>query len=292
MSDTLVNEAAPALTDAGSIRRWPVSGGVRRRRLAGSVIPPLVFVAVLVAVWGAATELFGVPADILPAPGAVLGSLADAWRSGVLLQSVAASLGRALVGFALAVVVGTLTGLVLAEVSALRRAVGPVISGLMVLPSVAWVPAATLWFGLSDALVYFVVLMGAVPSIVNGLLSGTDHVPPQTRRLAAVLGASRISRALLMVLPAALPGYVAGVKQGWAFAWRGVLAAEIIAVGGGLDAGVGALLQHGRESADLAAVLAAIIVILAIGILIELVVLAPIERGVLRRRGLTPGEVR
>ena len=73
----------------------------------------------------------------------------------------------------------------------LRRAVGPIISGLQVLPSVAWVPAAIIWFGLSDATVYFVILMGAIPSIVNGLIAGVDQVPPQLRRVGTVLGATR-----------------------------------------------------------------------------------------------------
>ena len=94
-----------------------------------------------------------------------------------------------MIGFLIAIVVGTPLGLLLAEVKPLRRAIGPIISGLQVLPSVAWVPAAIIWFGLSDATVYFVILMGAIPSIVNGLISGVDQVPPQLRRVGTVLGA-------------------------------------------------------------------------------------------------------
>lgn len=259
------------------------------RRIAGVVLPPTLFVLALLVVWVLAVQLFGLGPQTLPTPSEVLGSLGAAWASGALPEAVATSLGRALVGFAIAIAVGTVLGLVLAEVRPLRRAIGPVVSGLMVLPSVAWVPAATLWFGLTDALVYFVVLMGGVPSIVNGLIAGVDQVPPQLRRVGRVLGASRLRLATTIILPAALPGYLAGLKQGWAFSWRGVLAAEIIAVGGALGAGVGALLQGSRAAEDLAGVLGAILVILVIGIVIELAVLAPLERSVLRRRGLQPG---
>jgi NitT/TauT family transport system permease protein len=260
------------------------------KRVLASVLPPALFVITLVAVWQLAIVLFHPSPDVLPSPAAVLAAFDSAWQSGVLPQAVATSLGRGLVGFAVAIVAGTLLGALLAESRPLRRAVGPVVSGLMVLPSVAWVPAAILWFGLSDALVYFVVLMGAVPSIVNGLLAGVDQVPAQLRRVGRVLGADAVQQATLVVLPAALPGYLAGLKQGWAFAWRGVLAAEIIAVGGELGAGVGAVLQQSREAADLAGVLAAILVILVIGIVVELALLAPIERRVLRRRGLLAAE--
>ena len=190
--------------------------------------------------------------DIVPSPLDVVAALGDAWESGRLQQAVATSLERGVIGFLIAIAVGTPLGLLLAEVKPLRRAMGPIISGLQVLPSVAWVPAAIIWFGLSDATVYFVILMGAIPSIVNGLISGVDQVPPQLRRVGTVLGASRTQLATLVILPAALPGYVAGLKQGWAFSWRSLMAAEIIAVGGTIGFGLGSMLQQSRELADLA----------------------------------------
>ena len=174
----------------------------------------------------------------------------------------------------------------------LRRAVGPIISGLQVLPSVAWVPAAIIWFGLSDATVYFVILMGAIPSIVNGLIAGVDQVPPQLRRVGTVLGATRWQLATAVILPAALPGYLAGLKQGWAFSWRSLMAAEIIAIGGTIGFGLGSMLQQSRELADLAGVLGTILVILVIGILIELLFFGPLERRMLQRRGLLVTGVR
>ena len=168
--------------------------------------------------------------------------------------------------------IATPVGLLLAQVAPLRRAFGPLISGLQVLPSVAWVPAAIIWFGLTDATVYFVVFMGAIPSIINGLISGVDQIPPQYRSVGTVLGASRLQLALQIILPAALPGYLGGLKQGWAFSWRSLMAAEIIAVGGTIGFGLGSMLNQGRVLSDMTIVMSAILLILAVGILIELLV--------------------
>lgn len=256
------------------------------RRFSTSVVPPIVFVVALIAAWQLYVAIAQPRPDLAPGPLDVAAAIGGAWDSGRLQLAVVTSLERGILGFLIAVIVGTPLGLLLAEVKPLRRAVGPIISGLQVLPSVAWVPAAIIWFGLTDATVYFVVLMGAVPSIVNGLIAGVEQVPPQLRRVGTVLGAGPGRLATLVVLPAALPGYVAGLKQGWAFSWRSLMAAEIIATGGTIGFGLGSMLDQSRELADLAGVLATILVILAIGILIELVFFAPLERRMLRRRGL------
>jgi NitT/TauT family transport system permease protein len=262
------------------------------RRFTTSVLPPIVFVVALIAAWQLYVVIAQPRPDIVPGPVDVFNAIVLGWESGRLQLAVITSLERGVVGFLIAVIVGTPLGLLLAEAKPLRRAVGPIISGLQVLPSVAWVPAAILWFGLTDATVYFVVLMGAVPSIVNGLISGVEQVPPQLRRVGTVLGANRMRLATLVVLPAALPGYVAGLKQGWAFSWRSLMAAEIIAMGGTIGFGLGSMLQQSRELADIGGVLATVLVILVIGILIELVFFAPLERRMLRRRGLLQGGTR
>ena len=258
----------------------------RWRTFTASVLPPIVFVLLLLVVWQLYIVIASPRPDQAPSPMDVATALGTAWESGRLQLAITTSLERGIIGFLIAIVVGTPIGLLLAEVKPIRRAVGPIISGLQVLPSVAWVPAAIIWFGLTDATVYFVILMGAIPSIVNGLVAGIDQVPPQLRRVGTVLGASRVQLATLVILPAALPGYVAGLKQGWAFSWRSLMAAEIIAMGGTIGFGLGSMLQNNRDLADLAGVLGTILVILAIGILIELVFFGPLERRMLRGRGL------
>ncbi len=258
----------------------------RWRTGLSKALPPVVLLVALIAAWQVYTVIAAPRPDIAPGPLQVAGALGEAWDSGRLQVAVSTSLERGVIGFLIAIVVGTPLGLLLAEWRPLRRAAGPLISGLQVLPSVAWVPAAIIWFGLSDATVYFVILMGAIPSIVNGLLAGIDQVPPQLTRVGTVLGANRWQLATAVVLPAALPGYVAGLKQGWAFSWRSLMAAEIIAVGGSIGFGLGSMLQQSRELADLAGVLGTILLILAIGILIELLLFGPLERRMLRNRGL------
>ncbi len=222
----------------------------------------------------------------------MLGQFGNLWAEGKLQEAVWTSLQRGLIGFLISVAIATPVGLLLAQVAPLRRAFGPLISGLQVLPSVAWVPAAIIWFGLTDATVYFVVFMGAIPSIINGLISGVDQIPPQYRSVGTVLGASRLQLALQIILPAALPGYLSGLKQGWAFSWRSLMAAEIIAVGGSIGFGLGSMLNQGRDLSDMTIVMSAILLILAVGILIELLVFGPIEKRLLRRRGLLAGSTR
>lgn len=272
--------------EKGLDRLQSTSNPPRARQTLSKVLPPIVLLVALVVLWQLYVVIAQPRPDIIPGPAQVLGAFGEAWSKGRLQEAVLTSLERGVIGFGIAVLVGTPIGLLLAEWRFLRRAAGPLISGLQVLPSVAWVPAAIIWFGLSDATVYFVILMGAIPSIVNGLLAGIDQVPPQLRRVGTVLGASRWQLATSVVLPAALPGYLAGIKQGWAFSWRSLMAAEIIAIGGSIGFGLGMMLQQSRELADLSGVLATIVLILAIGILVELIFFGPLERRMLRRRGL------
>lgn len=261
----------------------------RWRTIIAKTVPPFVLLIALLAAWQLYVTIANPRPDKAPSPLQVLGALGAAWEQGRLQEAVLTSLERGVLGFLIAIAVGTPLGMLLAEWKPLRRAAGPLISGLQVLPSVAWVPAAIIWFGLSDATVYFVILMGAIPSIVNGLLSGIDQVPPQLRRVGTVLGASRWQLATAVILPAALPGYIAGLKQGWAFSWRSLMAAEIITMGGSIGFGLGTMLNQSRELADLAGVLGTILLILAIGILIELALFGPLERRMLRSRGLALG---
>jgi NitT/TauT family transport system permease protein len=218
------------------------------RRVLRATVPTLTLLVALVAAWQVYIVVANPRPDIVPGPADVAAAFATAWNSGQLQLAVTTSLTRGATGFVIAIIVATPIGLLLAELAPLRRAFGPIISGLQVLPSVAWVPAAILWFGLSDGAVYFVVLMGAIPSIVNGLLAGVDQVPPALRRVGLVLGASRRQLSTKVMLPAALPGYFGGLKQGWAFSWRSLMAAEIIATGGSMGFGLGSMLQQSRPT--------------------------------------------
>jgi NitT/TauT family transport system permease protein len=258
----------------------------RWRRWLSATWPPLVAVALLVVAWQLVYDAGVLPAYRLPSPADVLASLREQWKAGSLQEAAWNSVRRGGLGFLASLAIGTPLGLLVGRVRSVRRAIGPILSGLQSLPSVAWVPAAILWFGLSDATIYFVVLMGAVPSIANGMVSGLDQVPPLYLRVGRVLGARGLASARHVLLPAALPGYVGGLRQGWAFSWRSLMAAELIARSPDLGLGVGQLLDQSRQLQDFPGVLAGILMILVIGIAIELCLFAPIERRVLRRRGL------
>ena len=264
----------------------PPAGESRARRVWHSVWPPVVAVSLLLLAWEVAFRAELKPTYALPSPADVALTFGEKARSGDLLEAVLTSLERGGLGFALALLVGTPLGAVIARFRSVRRGIGPIVSGLQNLPSVAWVPAAIIFFGLTDTAIYAVVLLGAVPSIANGMVSGLDQVPPLYRRVGQVLGARGLSQARFVLLPAALPGYLAGLRQGWAFSWRSLMAAELITYSPDLGFGLGQLLDQGRQLQDMAAVFTGILAILVVGIVVELAVFSPVERGVLRRRGL------
>lgn len=259
----------------------------RKQRQLDALVAPIFAVIVLISLWQIIAWASPLRADLLPGPGAVLAKLPQLLADGSLLSAVGTSLFRAISGFVIAVILATPIALLLAHQPLLRKGLGPLISAMQVLPSIAWVPAAIILFGLSDATIYTVLLLGAIPSIINGLLSGIDMIPQQYTALSKVLGASKREHIVHIELPAALPGYVSGLRQGWAFAWRSLMAAELIAVGGSLALGVGSLLQRGRDLADLPLVMLVILVILLVGALIELLCFAPLERKLLRDRGMS-----
>ncbi len=258
----------------------------RLRKAVSTTWPPLVAIALLLVVWELVYRAEVKPTYALPSPADVGLVLLDQLRDGTLLEAITTSITRGGVGFVVAVLIGTPLGLLVGRVQAVRRGIGPIISGLQSLPSVAWVPAAIIFFGLGEGAIYAVVLLGAVPSIANGMVSGIDQVPPLFLRVGRVLGARGLSSARFVLLPAVLPAYLGGLRQGWAFSWRSLMAAELIVSSPELGLGLGQLLDQGRLLNDMSLVFAGILGILVVGIAVELCLFAPLERRVLRRRGL------
>ncbi|MFJ9800979.1 ABC transporter permease [Streptomyces wuyuanensis] len=274
-------EAGLDALDAVEIRRTPVL-----EILVEKVVPPVAAIGLVLVVWQLFVSAKVTTEDKLPAPSAVWSGLSDMWLQGTLLDVIWTSVSRGLFGFLMALAIGTPLGLLVARVKPVRAAIGPILSGLQSLPSVAWVPPAVIWLGLNDSMMYAVILLGAVPSIANGLVSGVDQVPPLFLRAGRTMGATGLKGTWHIVMPAALPGYLAGLKQGWAFSWRSLMAAEIIASSPELGLGLGQLLENGRNNIDMPGVFLAIILILIVGIAVDLLVFSPLERWVLRSRGL------
>ncbi|MDT8916131.1 ABC transporter permease [Amycolatopsis sp. PS_44_ISF1] len=257
------------------------------KRFARGFLPPVLALVLLVVLWQVLWAAAFWPEAYLPAPLAVWDEFWERLVTGDVAEYVWTSVHRAALGFAAGVVLGTPLGLLVAKVRVVRAAIGPLLTGLQSLPSVAWVPAAILWFGINDGAIYFVVLLGSVPSIANGLVSGIDQIPPILPQVGQVMGAGRLSSARHILLPAALPGFLAGLKQGWAFSWRSLMAAELIALSPQLGVGLGAYLNQGSSLNAIEKVIAAIFLIMLVGVGIELLVFRPAERAVLRARGLT-----
>jgi NitT/TauT family transport system permease protein len=250
------------------------------------LLSPLIAIAVIILVWQIVFWMQLQPDYVLPGPQQVFEALRVQAEQDLLWQSALNSIRRAAQGFVISILVATPIGLALGFYPKLRAIFGPILTGLQQLPSVAWVPAAIIWFGLSDATIFTVVLLGAVPSIANGLLAGMDQIPPIYLRAGQVMGAKGLGRTWRIVLPAAWPGYLAGLEQGWAFAWRSLMAAELIAVSPALGPGLGQMLDTGRTLGDMALILGAIAMIMAVGILIERLVFSPLRQRTLRNRGL------
>jgi NitT/TauT family transport system permease protein len=201
--------------DALQAAAGPSAG--RLRPLWSKIWPPLGAVAVALAVWQAVVWTGWKSEYALPAPMTVFRELGEMIATGEIFGSAGATLKRAALGYSFSLVVGGLVGLAVSQSKVLRRAVGSLITGLQTMPSIAWFPLAVLLFQLSEGAIFFVVVLGAAPSVANGLISGIDHVPPVLLRAGKVLGAKGLSAYRHVIIPAALPSFVGGLKQAWAF---------------------------------------------------------------------------
>lgn len=222
---------------------------------------------------------------VIPSPATVFSDLGGLIGTSAFWRAVGITLQRATIGFALAIAIGTVVGLAVSQSSVLRRAIGSLITGLQSMPSITWFPFAILLFGLSETAILFVMVIGAAPAIANGLISGVDHIPPILLRAGRLLGAQGPSAWRHLVLPAALPGYVAGVKQGWAFAWRSLMAGELLVIIASRPS-IGSRLQFARELSDAPLLIALMLVVLVIGIVVDGAVFGTLERRIRRNRGL------
>lgn len=266
--------------------------GTPTRRIAASLIaglaPKLVAVAVVVLAWQALVLSGWRPTYLLAPPAAVLSELSGLVASGELGSAVVVTMRRAIAGYALAAAIGVAIGIVVSRWRLLRSALGALITGLQTMPSIAWFPLAILVFGLTETAILFVVVLGAAPAIANGLIVGIDQIPPVLVRAGRVLGASGFAAYRHVILPAALPGFVGGLKQGWAFAWRSLMAGELLVIIAGQPS-VGARLQFARELSDAAALLAMMIVVLVIGIVVDILLFGTLESQIRTRWGLGHG---
>lgn len=249
-----------------------------------SLWPKLLAIAIVVGAWQLVFLSGWKPPYALPAPATVLADLVEMVPTPEFARAIGITMQRALTGFLIAVLIGTLIGTAVARFRPLRAAIGSLITGLQTMPSIIWFPFAILLFQLSETAILFVVVIGAAPSIANGLIGGIDYVPRTWLRVGKVLGLRGLALYRHLVLPASLPSFVSGLKQGWAFAWRSLMAGELMVIVAGRGS-IGSLMQGAREFNNAPRLLAWIIVILIIGILVDNVFTA-VDKGLRRRWGL------
>ena len=258
--------------------------------------PKLLALVLALAIWQL-VYLSGFKSGILPGPAATLPDLWHQLHTAQLWQALGTTLRRAVIGFALALVIGTVVGALVSRIRPLRAAVGSLITALQTLPSIVWVPFAIILFGATTQAILFVVVMTAAPAIANGLIAGADYLPPLLLRAGRTMGLRRLSLYRHVIMPATLPAFVGGLKQGWAFGWHGLIAGEVVVIILGQPS-LGVLLSNDQDQAAMASAISIIIVILAIGIAVDL--LFNLVNGRIRRRWgvadlvrrLTPGDPR
>jgi NitT/TauT family transport system permease protein len=254
------------------------------RRVWASLWPKALAIVIVLAIWQL-LHVSGWKKDIFPGPGGTLANLGDQLKTGLLWHAIRTTLQRAIIGFGLAVLIGAVIGALVSRIKPLRAAVGSLITGLQTMPSIAWFPFAIILFGISTTAILFVIILGAAPSIANGLIAGVDYTPPLLLKAGAMMGMRRFSLYRHLILPASLPAVVAGLRQGWAFAWRSLMAGELLVIIANQPS-LGVLLSTDQDQADMQSATAIIIVILIIGIFVH-TLFSMADRSIRRRWGLT-----
>lgn len=242
----------------------------------------LLFFGVLIAGWESLALLKVWPEYLFPSPLSVGERLLSGVIDGTFLIGIGASMARVVAGYCISLAIGLPLGLLVGRVRVFDETVGSLLAGLQTLPSICWLPLALIWFGLNERAILFVVIMGAVLSISLAAEGGVKNTPPQYLRAARNMGARGLRLYRYVILPAALPNILTGMKLGWSFAWRSLMAGELLYV----TFGLGQLLMMGRDLNDMSQVIAVMLVIICLGLAVDRLIFSPVERRVRERWGL------
>ena len=249
-----------------------------------SVGRQVTFYAIAIGLWILVARLHIWPPYLFPPPQGVLESLWAGFADHSFWIAIAVSMKRIAVGYALSVAIGVLLGLLMATSDFLEQTLGGLMVSLQSLPSICWLPIAILWFGLSEKAILFVIVMGSVLSVTISMETGRKQMPKIYAMAGRNLGARGLKLFLFVLFPASLPYVLTGLKQGWPFAWRSLIAGEMIFV----SLGLGQLLMMGRDLNDMSQVIAVMVLIIAIGYIVDGLIFKTFERRLQYKWGLTP----
>ncbi|MDU0341156.1 ABC transporter permease [Bosea rubneri] len=254
---------------------------VAGNRVAGALtfVAPLAF---LVVIWAVVVPAFEVRPQIFPSVSAVFAAGIAGLRDGTLLTHVATSLARVAIGTVLAIIVAVPLGILMGISKGVSAFLTPLLRFFSVLAGIAWIPIATLWFGYGFGAIVFVIFNAVFFVVVYNTLLGVSTIPMPIRNAAASLGAGRLAMLSDVLLPGALPNIVTGIRTGLGFAWRGLIAAEMIAT----NVGLGYMLFVARDFYQTEVIILGMIVIGTLWLLIDRLLLAPLERATIERWGL------
>ena len=255
-----------------------------RKTLLRKVANQVIFYSVLLGAWALLAKLKVWPPYLFPAPWQVAEAIWAGFKDHSFVIGIAVTMKRMLIGYSLSVVFGMILGIGVASNRFLEETVGPLLVSLQSLPSICWVPLAILWFGLTEKAILFVVLMGCILSVTIAMEDGRKQMPKIYTMAGRNLGASGFRLFWYVMLPASLPYIVSGLKQGWAFGWRSLIQAEMIF----LTVGLGQQLMMGRDLNDMSQVIAVMVLIVALGSLVNRLVFRTMERTLQNRWGLNP----
>ena len=281
-SDLSNKRAAGQAAPSGPEGESAIERTAHYKGILGRISRQVLFYSALLGIWALLAKLRIWPPYLFPPPWGVGEALWAGFQDHSFLIGIVATMKRMAIGYGLSVILGMILGLAVASNKFLEDTLGGLMVSLQSLPSICWVPLAILWFGLTEKAILFVVLMGSLLSVTIAMEDGRKQLPKIYAMAGRNLGASGFRLFWYVLLPASLPYILSGLKQGWAFAWRSLIQAEMIF----LTLGLGQLLMVGRDLNDMSQVIAVMLLIVALGYLIDALVFRTAQRVLQSRWGL------
>lgn len=237
---------------------------------------------ILAAIWEVTSRFSELPAFMFPSFFQVIETLFTGLFSGQILAAIGISLGRLLIGFSIAVILGLLLGYLIWQYKLVEDTLGFLITALQSIPSIVWFPLAIIWFGLNNYAILFIVTIGATWTVTLSAVSGFKNVPVLYQQVAKTLGSGGFHFLRTVIFPSAVPQLISGFRIAWAFSWRALMAGELL----GASSGLGQLLDMGRSLGQMDLVIAVMIIIGVIGTVVDRLIFTRIEENVQRKWGL------